>query len=450
MVAAPRPNAQPPEEDRIPKPPYGVALMGDGGDDVSERSRVQVRPRFAVPMRPKMKPMDHWDLIVAYDGFMHQKEDDAFVKAGKAASTAKVKSTLDAQMEEVRAIQQAEQDGRRQERDNMLAMVQENKRLKEAEEHQEEDRKNEMKKVTDEMLAGIERRRQNEKDRKKREEQMMTTWLGDEKKRQQEEDRQKAEEHHRKCKAAQDEMRAAMEEAARKKKEQEAAEKTYIAEQQKGMDDKAAANRAAVQERMDQIERNCSTLGAEIAGRDAKAEQELQESIKRTQELGDRRAKEDAERRKSKHDRLTAEMVAMLRIQCQQREEGKARDKVEGVKQAKIFQEQYKEGVQKDNAKAEARKQARADLDVTLIDQMRSQLEVHPRNFLVTGPTQQTDVCYNRLLFEHMHKQGFMTDLTSKMLQHGPHRGKITPFPSVGPYEGSIHPDELMEPEAGC
>jgi len=424
-------------------------VSGDPDDAASERSRVQVRPRFPVPMRPNMKPMDHWDLIVAFDGFKHRQEDDAFYKAGKAAAHAKFKATLDNQMEEVRALQEAEQEGRRQERANMLAMVEENRQLKQAEHQQEEDRKTEMKKITGDMIQGIERRRQNEKDRKKREEQQMTDWLNNEKRRKQEEDKQQAEEFAWKCKLAQDEMNAAMEEARRRKKEQEAEEKKYIADQQKGMDDAVAAGRAAVQARMDQIERNCSTLGAEIAGRDAEAARKLEENIKRIQEEGDRRAKEDAERRKSEHDRKTRDMISTLGDQCKQRQEHKANEKVENVKQAKIFREQYEEGVRSDQAKADARKEARANLDVTLINQMSEQIQVHPRNFLVTGSAQQSDVAYNRLLFEHMHKEGFMTGLTSKLLNHGPHRGKIDPFPSVARYEESIHEHELMEPEVG-
>mmetsp|Transcript_7032 Transcript_7032/g.20003 ORF Transcript_7032/g.20003 Transcript_7032/m.20003 type:complete len:84 (+) Transcript_7032:58-309(+) len=79
---------------------------------------------------------------------------------------------------------------------------------------------------------------------------------------------------------------------------------------------------------------------------------------------------------------------------------------------------------------------------------MSAQLQVHPRNFGITDVTQQTDVAYNRALFEHMHSEGFLPELTSKMLKDGPQRNKRDPFPSVGRYEGPIHPLELQEADA--
>jgi len=436
-------------EERLPQPPYGISIMEGDDDAGSERSRVQVRPKFKVPVRPKVKPMDHWDLLVAFDGFKHQQEDAAYFQAGKAASHAKFKHTLDDQMDEVRAQREHEMANLRAERNNMLAMTEENAKLKAAEYEREEEQKHEMKKITDEMMRGIEQRRTNDQNKKKREEQQMKQWLANEKKRQQDEDRARGEEHERKCKAAQDEMKAALEEAARKKKEREAAEKTYIAEQQRGMDDKEAANKKAVQDRMDGIERNCATLGAEIAGRDAKAEKELLEKIRRVQEKADKDAKEEADRRRNEHNRKTRDMVNSLGEQCKQREEDVAQDKIENMKQAIIFKEEYDKGLAKDHAEAEARKQARSNLDVHLIGQMSDQLQVHPRNFLVTAPTQQTDICYNRMLFEHMHAEGFMPELTSKMLKQGPQRGKKDPFPSVGRYDGPIHEHELQDPEVG-
>lgn len=448
ICMTPKPAGQrPPPEDRPPKPPYGVSLVGDD-DAASERSRVQVRPKFAVPLRPKLKAMDHWDLIVAFDGMKHKQEDDAFYKAGKAASVAKCRARLDEGMAEANAFREQEAEDRRQERADMLAMVEENRMLKEAEHNAAEEQRAEMRKITDDMLRGIEMRKQREKDRAKREEQNMTDWLNNEKQRKQEEDRLQSEEFARKCGLAKAEMKAAMEEAKRRKREQEEFERAYVAEQQKGMDNKEAANKAAVQARMDQIEKNCSTLGAEIAGRDAKAEKELQEKIRRVQEQADRDAKADAERRKNDHNRRTRDMLNTLGDQIKVQKEQAALDKEEERKQARKFKEQYEEGVAKDQADAEARKQARAKQDDTLIKQMTDQLQVHPRNFGITKITQQTDVAYNRALFEHMHHEGFMADLSSGMLSHGQHKGKIDPFPSVGRYDGPIHPLELQEVDA--
>lgn len=440
-------NAAPSGQDRGPKPPYGVTVIGDD-DTESEHMRVKVNPRFPVPPRPKLKHMDHWDLIVAFDGFKYKQENDGFQNVGRANAHSKFRATLDQQMDEINTLREQEAEERRRERDDMLAAMEENRRLKEAEEAAQEAQRIRVKDITDEMLQGIEARRQREKDRVKREEQQMTAWLENEKRRKQEEDRRLAKEHAQKCEQAKAEMLAAIEDAKRRKKAREEAEKAYVAEQQKGMDDKEAANRAAVQARMDQIERNCATVGADIAARDAKAERELQEKVRRVQEEADRAAKEDAERRKSEHDRKTRAMLASLDEQCKQRDVQARADKVENTKQAQRFKEEYEAGLAKDRAEAEARRLARSKLDETLVDQMRAQLQVHPRNFGITCTTQQTDVAYNQALFEHMRSEGFLPDLTGQILSHGPHRGKRDPFPSVGRYEGPIHPAEMQEVDA--
>ncbi|CAE7734984.1 unnamed protein product, partial [Symbiodinium necroappetens] len=75
-----------------------------------------------------------------------------------------------------------------------------------------------------------------------------------------------AEEYARKCKQAQDEMLEAMEEAARRKKARQDEDKAFAMAGEQAADDAEARNRAAVQARMDQIERNCQTIGADIAG----------------------------------------------------------------------------------------------------------------------------------------------------------------------------------------
>merc|ERR1719410_3290166 len=167
---------------------------------------------------------------------------------------------------------------------------------------------------------------------------------------------------------------------------------------------------------MAKIEKNTATIGKEIAERDAKAERELQEKIRRVQEQSDREAKEDAERRKATRDRNISEMLASLGEQCQKRAEDAVAVKEADRQQAKVWKDQYEQGLAKDRAEAEKRRLARDSLDATLIDQMRSQVAVHPGNFGITDKSQNLDVAYNRMMYEQMHKEGFMPSITEKML----------------------------------
>jgi len=212
------------------------------------------------------------------------------------------------------------------------------------------------------------------------------------------------------------------------------------------MDKNEADKGAALKARMDQIDRNVKTLGEEIAKRDAKMEKDLKDQIERVQAESDRLSREDAERRRREHKRRTDEMLEKLDEQVIERRERSLIDKVESKKQAEVWQKQHEEGEQKEREKEAKIRQTRADLDATLIDQIRENVGVHPRNYGMTKSTQQVDLAYNRVLFEQMASEGFRTDVTEKMLHKARDSGKTDPYPSVGRYDGPIHPLEEQVP----
>jgi len=189
-------------------PPFGLSMTED--DNVSERSRVKVVPKFWVPVKPKLKPLDHWDLIVAFDSEKYKKEEEAFYVDGRNKMKEKVKSTLDNQMVEINAIREQERKDKEKERTDMLDMIQENKRLSQAEHDAEEAKKQRMKKENDTMTQALNMRRQKQKEKRDKEQQSMTDWLAAEKKRRDEEERWHAEE-----------MRRRLEEEQRRRAEEE-------------------------------------------------------------------------------------------------------------------------------------------------------------------------------------------------------------------------------------
>lgn len=424
--------------------PYGASICVDDG---SERSRVQVVPKYFVPLRAKTKPTDHWDLIVLFDAAKHREEDRAFREAGKAAEETKVKARLDGQMEEIRLIREQEQANRRKERQDMLAQVEENRRIHAAEQQALENKRDKMKQCNDEMMDGLMARRQRQKEKREREQQITSDWLASEAERKREERIATDREYARKCAQARQDLEDAEHERERKRQAQMAQEKADCAAAQQGMDNKEAANRAAVKARMDQIERNCKTIGAGIADRDAKAEAALQAKIKRVQEESDRLAKEDADRRRDEHNRKVREMMKSLDQQMHQREMDMELEREDGKKQAEVFRQQLDEGNRVEQAKQEARRKAREELDKHLIGQIRASVSVHPMDF-GASLTKQQELAYNRGLFEHMASERFCVGLTGTFLQQATHKkgGKLDPFPSVGRYEQPIDPMELQVP----
>jgi len=425
----------------VPKPPFGLS-MTDVNDTGSERSRVKVVPRYHVPMRPKLKPMDHWDLIVAFDSEKYKREEEAFYAEGRGANKNHFKGVLDTQMIEINGIREQERQAKEKERTDMLDMIEENKRLAAAEHHVEETKKATMKKANDQMTAALNERREKQRVRKEKEQQAMTDWLANEKQRKEEEEQAEREEYARRCKKAKEEREQAYEEAQRAKKAREEAERSYIAEQVQAADDAQAERRAAVQARMDVIERNCATLGAKIKERDAKAEADLEAKVKRVQEETDRLAKEDSERRQSTYNTKVKEMLSTLNVQMQQRVEDAKVEQEANAKQAEIWRKDLADSEAKERQKEANMREARQNQDNDLIKQIRAQTSVHPRNFAMTGVTQGVDLAYNRLLFQQMVEEGFREDITGQLLGKAAHTGKIDPFPSVGRYDGHIHPME--------
>jgi len=432
---------------RLPEPPYGVTPT-DIRDDVSERSRVQVVPKYPVPKRPKLKPMDHWDLLVSFDVQKHREDSEAFQTRSKGEAKRRFKAVLDGQMVELRGLKEQEADAKRKEQEDMTATIENNKKLTQQEEDTAQAKRDIMKKANDDMTVSLEQRRQKAKATKNRERDQMLAWLANEKARKDEEERQARIEYAEKCKVAREELAAAQEEAKMRKKAEQELDKAIAAAQVKAMDKAEADNKAAVKARMDQIERNCATLGAEIAGRDARMEQDLQAKIKKVQEEADRASKEDAERRQRERKEKVDDMLQTLAKQMDEKEKRSLVDKEANKKQAAIWQEQVEDGRRKDREEAERRQKDRAKLDQMLIDQIREATSVHPRNFGISSQTQRADISYNRALFEHLSKQGFRPDVMDQLLRKVGDHGKLDPFPSVGRYEGHIDPLELQVPEA--
>merc|ERR1712232_1151046 len=103
---------------------------------------------------------DHWDMIVAFDTEKYRNEEIALQDGGRQAHHAKFRAVLDGQMDEIRTLREQEAEERRKERADMLAQVEENKRMIEAEEAKEQVKRDIMKKANDDMTEALEKRKQ--------------------------------------------------------------------------------------------------------------------------------------------------------------------------------------------------------------------------------------------------------------------------------------------------
>eukprot|EP00927_Polykrikos_kofoidii_P068145 TRINITY_DN63526_c0_g1_i1.p1 TRINITY_DN63526_c0_g1~~TRINITY_DN63526_c0_g1_i1.p1 ORF type:complete len:636 (+),score=171.18 TRINITY_DN63526_c0_g1_i1:54-1910(+) len=425
--------------------PYGLAITQDD-DASSERSTVVVRPKFPVPLPPKLKPMDHWDLIVAFDAEKHRQEEEAFLATGKKANHAKFRATLDGQMDEMRATRAREAAQKQQDRDDMLAQMEENTRLEAKEAEVKENKRVIMQKANDDMTGFIQERKAKTDAKKQKEQNDVLRWMDNEKARVERERQEKAVEYAQKCKTAREELDLARDLAAKIKREEKEEEKKLVFQAQEASDANEASKNKAIADRMEKMEELSRVFGAAIAKRDAEESAALEAQIKKVTEEGERIAKEDAERRRTEHEQKVREMLVARAKQVKEREVFTAQEKVENVNQMKIWKKQAMEANQKELDACEKRRKARAELDEALIEQIRGNVVVHPHQFGMTEQIQKRELALNRVLFEHMASENFHEKVLTGFLDKAKDRGaKTDPYPSVGHYEGPIHPLEIKE-----
>merc|ERR1712072_571895 len=143
-------------------------------------------------------------------------------------------------------------------------------------------------------------------------------------------------------------------------------------------------------------------------------------------------------------------MVAIRFKQMEDRHRDDAQEKLDGENQAKKYRQQLEEMRQEEAAKVEARRKAREDQDVDLINTIRIRAGIHEQHVMMTPRNKKTELGYNKAIFEQMRKEGFMVDSIDALYanpgkDHHP-EGKLCTFPTIPRYNGEIHPIELEQP----
>lgn len=432
--------------------PYGTAITGESSFAVDDTApAVRCQPRYPVPLPPKLKPMDHWDLIVAFDSQKYKEEEEMLHKTGTHAKKAKFKAVLDSQMEEINANRDNENKGLQEEREMMLAQVEQNKAYHEEEMatiHGKTKIQNDM---NNSMMDIIHKRRAKEADRKQKECEDVTRWLANEKQQKEEHDRNQKIEYARRCEAAKknlEEDRKAREERKRLDDENEI---RLMKLRDQMADEAEAAKQKALQDRKDFIEKISKSMGADVAARDAKDAADLEAKIKRIQEEANRAAAEDAKRRQDNHNAKVKDMIAVRQRQIEERGKDDELERQADKKMLERFKQQLDDMKREEAEKQEKRRKAREDLDQSHIEAQRRNAGIHPHHVMMTPRNKKTELGYNKVIFKQMTKEGFMTDALDT-LHRDPGKdmhpeGKLLPFPTVPRYTENIHPIELEQPD---
>lgn len=436
--------------------PYGLSITGANEfADESARSGVKLQARYPVPLPPKLKPMDHWDLIVAFDSQKYKQEEYDMHVRGNYARQRAFKKVLDDQSLEIQEGRDNDAKGLDEERLLMLAQVEENKKYAQEEEALIHRKRDEQSKVNESMMGEIYKYRDKEAYRKRKEEEEVTAWLAQEKAQKEEDDRIQKIEYARKCAAAKkslEENRKMREDAKRAEEENE---KRLMKLRDQIADENEAKKQKAFQDRKDHLDRVEKTLGAQVAGRDAQDAADLEAKIKQIQEESNRKSMEDAKRRQDNHNAKVKDMVETRQRQIADKHRDDGVQLAEEKELMKVYKKQCEDGVEEERLKAENKRKARGAQDEELIAKVRENAGIHPHHVMMTPRNRQTELGYNKIIFEQMMKEDFRpSDVTSTLTKklgkpgfgHHP-EGKLCPMPTIPRYTGEIHPLELENPD---
>lgn len=389
--------------------------------------------KYFVPLPPKSKPVDHFDVIAMYDAVKAQEEREEFKKNGYRAQKMRVKANLDSQMLELEGLRKEEQGRVERERERVRNIVERDNELTRKENEVELAKRTKMMEANDSMRAQLRQKEQQARERRQREQDHMLNWLAAEQQRREEENRTQAVEHARMCHTMRSQMLAALEEEQAKRKAERAMDVEMVKAQVAQADDRAERNRKAVAERFAIIDRNCAVLGKQIEARDAKMERDLKESMIRAQKEYDRRANEKEQKERSDRERKTREMVETLHEQVKEKSERYLVDAEEDRVQVGIWRKHEAEFDAKEEKMKALKKEARHDVDRNLYEQMRENAMRHPSEKgepHLGEALKIRDAAFNRPIYEKMLKEGFKEELTAELSKAK--FSKLDPHPSVG------------------
>lgn len=421
---------------------YASAVSGDV-DAMSEASRVHVSPKFAVPARPKLRPVDHWDLIVAFDAEKYRQESAGDLGAVDRQKRGKFRGWLDGQMADQHEARGREADARNREREEMSAQVAENKRHEQAEKDVESAKKEQVRQATLEMGLRLEKRKVKLESKKAKESEELAVWLAADRAQSEKEQTEAKAKHVEKCRVAQEGLAAARREKAELRERENKQERAMNEEAIRVSDEREAKKIAEVKAREERLEKIAATLGEQVANGDAEKEREIEERVARVQAESTKLAADNARAKQDAFDRKNRQMVLDLDSQVKEVRSRGVAEKEADAKQAKLWKKQHEESEEVERQRALKAKQARASLDNQLVKQMQETLETHPMQFGMTAQAQQRELAMNRRLFDQMAAEGFYGDVTAMFADRASDKGRLVPFGSVAQYEGPVHPLEL-------
>jgi len=390
------------------------STASDTGRRVMEgRATPPFKPAVQIPKKPLQRVPDQWDLIIRYDQTKFGDEERTRVEQ-KRTQQARYKRELDRQMEEIEDRRTFYAEEKNRDREAIL-LEQDRIQRDEALEHERQEERNKaVLHGCQEALMQRQKKLEREQALAKRERDELLAQV----QREEQEDAQKeAVRRDRMHKRAQEINRHVLEsiELKRKRKIADAEEeRKMMARYARELEQREEERAAGIQALKDRMMKIAGSVGKMVGESAAEKEREDERRMIETLAAAEQKAKEAEEERNAvKRERLKA-MKDCLEDQIHLKDLRVRKEYAEMALQGKIWKEEAEESNRKEAAAAEARRQARLNLDRALIKQLevdgidedqrfRPDLRVRERQF-------------NQDIFRQMVTEGFEEKNSGKYL----------------------------------
>lgn len=369
-------------------------------------------------MQPKLKPMDHFDVMTDFDQKTYW-DDEAAKKAMNVQKRAAYRAGLDRQLMEKRDALDREAELARFERERIQANVDAFEKEKSTEAETKRQLKDDAKLKAGDITELLARRQRREEDKVRRESAEMKKTLEHENEQLINQVLGKQAVFETRCKENKAYLERTNAERAKRREEQVVHERSVVAEAQRVMDAADAEKAATIQNRQDKVDRVNSSMGNALVEQRMKEEREAEERQRRSEDEYNRKRVEQYWKEHNEHERKLQATMQVNDTQLWHKAKWKDSDpeKKEELRQLEMNRRAEEEEGSEKRSKLLRLRRLREEMDESLMETIHKNSSVHRSEIGISPKQKKNEISYNRPFLERVHSESFALGLTGTMLQ---------------------------------
>lgn len=363
--------------------------------------------------RPKLKPVDHFDLMTLYDAEKYRLQEVVSHRSMQDKRAA-FKALLDGQVAEQRRAKDREAVERRHalEQESQAKAV-EGRRAVEAELERQRAHKEAMRSYNDGLSAMVTEQRKLRQDERKLEELSLTQLLESERASVEESRQTRLAERADRKKVALEQLAAARQRKQQARQGELESDRAILATMQLEPQARQLLPSDIIAARRAHVDHVMATLGTDVAERLAREARSSDERDDREHEEGIRKRNEDHQQRLAAQQERVREMLETRSRQLRDGHPEKGLERAADLRQVEVWKQQLAESMTEERERVAKARRMREDMDASLREQMIQTACVHPSELGVSMQQKQRELTINRRRLQQIMDEGFRPDLTS-------------------------------------